>query len=267
MRAVVLAAGEGTRLRPYSADRPKCLVELAGQSLLAHQLDVLAGAGITDVTVVTGYRGEQIDALGLATVRNPEYDRTNMVTSLMYARSLLDGSADVLVAYADIVYEPTVVAALVDSPAPFATTIDLDWHRLWSERLTDPLADAETLELDPDGHIVELGRKPRSLADIEGQYMGLIKFSAAFAPTAVAFWEGLDRDATYDGKDLPNMYMTSFLQALVDAGHPLQAVPVRGGWLEVDSREDLEGYRRMLTEGRLATFWSPDGNRPLDHGE
>jgi choline kinase len=258
----VLAAGEGTRLRPYSADRPKCLVELGGQSLLAHQLGVLSGAGIADITVVTGYRSEQIEALGLPTFHNPLYAKTNMVASLMYARELLDGSDDVLVAYADIVYEPAVVAAIAGSPAPFATTVDLDWYRLWSERLSDPLADAETLRLDADGHILELGRKPRSLADIEGQYMGLIRFSAAFAPTAVAFYEALDPCAMYDGKDLPNMYMTSFLQALVDAGHPLQAIPVHGGWLEVDSRDDLEGYRQMLAEGRLETFWSPRGNRP-----
>ena len=60
MRAVILGAGEGTRLRPYTDDRPKCLVELAGRTLLAWQLDALAAAGVSDTTIVTGYRADQI---------------------------------------------------------------------------------------------------------------------------------------------------------------------------------------------------------------
>ena len=62
MKAIILAAGEGIRLRPYTLDRPKCLVELVGKSLLEHQLAALRAAGITDITMVTGYRANQIEA-------------------------------------------------------------------------------------------------------------------------------------------------------------------------------------------------------------
>ena len=95
MRAVILAAGEGTRLRPHTNDRPKCLVELAGRPLLAWQLDALHAAGVTDVTIVTGYRADQI-TVGTRRVHNDRYDDTNMVASLMCARAAFDGTDDVL---------------------------------------------------------------------------------------------------------------------------------------------------------------------------
>ena len=86
MRAIILAAGEGTRLRPHTLDRPKCLVPLAGRPLLAWQADALRRAGVDDITVVTGYRADQVATLGFATVHNDRFRETNMVASAMCAR-------------------------------------------------------------------------------------------------------------------------------------------------------------------------------------
>ncbi|MCP3902664.1 MAG: phosphocholine cytidylyltransferase family protein [Planctomycetes bacterium] len=254
MRAIILAAGEGTRLRPHTLDRPKCLVELAGRSLLLRQVDALLEAGISDITVVTGYRADQVEQLGLPTAHNPRYDETNMVTSLMCAADRLDGTDDVIVAYGDIVYEPRIVTQLAECDAPLATTVDLEWLRLWQLRNEDPLADAETLRLDTDGYIVELGKKPSSLEEIQAQYMGLILIRAAVAPVIAALHRDLDPAGPYDGRDLDNMFMTSFLQHLIDHDHPIRAVPVRGGWFEVDTVEDLACYERLHAEGTLGEY-------------
>lgn len=253
-RAIILAAGQGTRLRPYTDDRPKCLVELAGRPLLQHQASVLSSEGITDITVVTGYQAGKIRALGFATAHNPDYESTNMVASLMCAAGLLKGDKEVLICYGDIVYGPKIVRALADCPAPFATTVDRDWLRLWRARSQDPLKDAETMRLNPDGTIRELGKRPRTLEEIEGQYMGLIRVSAGFAGRLTGIYGRMDRAAAYDGKTFPQMFMTSFLQYLIDKGNPLTAVPVDGGWLEVDTVEDLELFNRLDREGRLGEF-------------
>lgn len=250
MKAIILAAGEGTRLRPYTTDRPKCLVELGGRPLLAWQIDALRAAGVDEIVAVTGYLADQVAAFGLPTRENPRYAETNMVASLMFAREDLAGDTDVLIAYADILYEPGIVEALMASEADLATTIDLEWRKLWDQRMADPLADAETLKLDGGGRILELGKKPASLDEIQGQYMGLVKVAASLAPRLVETWDRLGREAA-DPKKHENMYMTDFLQYLADHVAPLMAVPVRGGWIEVDSREDLELYRSRFDEGRL----------------
>ncbi len=250
-RAVVLAAGEGTRLRPLTEDRPKCLVELAGRPLLAWQLAALGGAGIDDVTIVTGYRADQITG-GTRRVHNPRYADTNMVASLMCARDAFDGTDDVVIAYGDIVYEPRLVAALAGARSGVAIVMDRAWARLWELRMEDPLADAETLRLDTDGYLVELGRPPRSRADIEGQYVGLIQARAGSAADWCARYDSLDPRGPYEGRDRDHMFMTAYLQLLIDAGVPVDAVPVEGGWLEVDTLDDLAAYEALRGRGELA---------------
>lgn len=251
MRAIILAAGEGTRLRPHTLDRPKCLVELAGRPLLEHQIDALETAGIDDITIVTGYRAEQIARYARPTRHNAAYATTNMVASLMAAADLLDGREDVLIAYSDIVYEPRVVIELCRCPAALCTTVDRQWLRLWRLRCENPLADAETLKLDSRNDIVEIGRKTESYGDIHAQYMGLILARAEVAGVLPSIHDGLDAGGLYDGKPKERMYMTSFLQWLIDHGRPVRAVPVDGGWLEVDSADDLALYARLYDQGRL----------------
>lgn len=258
MRTIILAAGEGNRLRPHTLDRPKCMVELLGYPIVMRQLDTLRDAGVEDITLVTGYRAEMLNGFGVATRHNPEFASTNMVYTLMCARDLLDGKDDVLIAYADIVYEGRVLDAILSSESPISTTVDSDWQKLWGNRNEDPLTDAETLRLDDDSNILELGKKPESLKQIEGQFMGLIKVRADQVVMLVDHYDALDRDAVYDGKDFRNLYMTSFLQSLIDSGHPIRAVQISGGWLEVDTTGDLALYEQLHADGRLGPLINLD---------
>lgn len=245
MRAVVLAAGTGSRLGAHTAQRPKCLVELQGRPLLDWQLDALAAAGITDVTLVTGYMPQTLAGRGTRQAHNPDFATTNMVASLVCARDSFDGSDDVLIAYGDIVYAPRLVAALHAPRTPVAVAVDTEWLELWSQRMPDPLADAETLKIDPAGNLVEIGRKPTSYDDIEAQYIGLIVVRADFAGEFVARYDTL-------GPERATMYMTDFLQGFVDSGSAVGAVRVAGGWIEVDTPDDLAFYEALAADGRLA---------------
>lgn len=230
------------------------MVPLAGIPLLVRQINTVRGVGIEEITVVTGYCADLVERLGVPTRHNPDFETTNMVHSLMCAADLLDGGDDVLITYADLVYEPRVVEALLGCSKPISTTVDLRWKELWGMRLEDPRTDAETLRLDADANITELGGIPRSLEEAEGRFMGLIKVRGDFAPQLVQFHEALDRDRPLDRQPVNTMYMTTFLQALIDAGFPVRAVPVKGGWLEIDTTADLELFERLEHQGRLARF-------------
>ena len=104
-RALILAAGQGTRLRPLTDDKPKCLVPLVGQSLLGRQVDTLKQCGIDDIHIATGYRSDQLEALGFATTKNPRFDSTNMVETLFSALPFIRQTGDLVIAYGDIVYQ------------------------------------------------------------------------------------------------------------------------------------------------------------------
>ena len=249
MKAIILAAGQGTRLRPLTNDRPKCLVELAGKPLLEHQLSVLRNAGISDIHVVGGYRAEQLKRPGLTLHINEHYAKTNMVSTLFCASAVMTGEDDLIISYGDIVYEPRVLDALMNCDAPIVLAVDREWKRYWAARMNNPLADAETLKLSNVNQIVELGKKPGSYDDIQGQYTGLIKIRADKVPRLLETWQAMDRDAIYDGKDYDNMYMTSFLQHLIDSGWEARAALIDNGWAEVDCEADLLAAQDFWTAG------------------
>jgi choline kinase len=238
LKAILLVAGEGTRLRPYTLDRPKCLVEVDGVSLLDRQLAVLrCDARVTRMVMIGGYKAEMLARPGIAVKLNPRYFETNMVWTLFSAEEELEG--DILICYGDIVYGANILSALLDCDADIAITVDKDWESYWRARNEDPLADAETLKLHPDGRVYELGQKPRSLSEIEGQYMGLIKLSAKGVSVIKEVFNQARAAGALRGKPVEKAYMTDLLQAVIDAGYSLQSVPVHGGWIEVDTVDDL----------------------------
>ncbi|MBM3846637.1 MAG: phosphocholine cytidylyltransferase family protein, partial [Verrucomicrobia bacterium] len=152
MRALILAAGRGSRMRSLTAHKPKCLVELAGRPLLEWQFAALRTAGVTEVAVVRGYRAESLAGPGYTLLENPRWAQTNMVSSLLCADAWLrDGEC--VVSYSDIVYHPNVVQTLTGSREGLSLTYDRLWRTLWGERFEDPLADAETFRCDGHGRL------------------------------------------------------------------------------------------------------------------
>jgi choline kinase len=249
-KAIILAAGEGTRLRPYTLERPKCLVEVGGISLLDRQLAVLASEGVTDIVMIGGYKADLLRRDGIDLQLNPRYYETNMVWTLFCAEPALEGGA--LICYGDIVYSRQALQTLLAAPGDIAVTIDLDWEAYWRARNEDPLADAETLKLTADGRILEIGQKPKSLAEIEGQYMGLIKLSAVGARQLRQVFHDANVQGSLRGKPLEKAYMTDLLQAMIDLGYRLDSVPVHGGWVEVDTVQDLHNKVTKLRLDEIA---------------
>lgn len=254
MKAIILAAGQGTRLRPHTDDKPKCMVELAGKPLLHRQLEALRSVGVQRILLVGGYRADRLEAEGVERAINPRYAETNMVGTLFCAEDWMTPGEDFLIAYGDIVYEPRVVQSLLDTDAPIAVSVDRQWQALWESRMDNPLSDAETLKIRDGNQIIELGKKPRSLDEIQGQYMGLIKVRGDHVAAFRKAWHALDQKALYDGKDFDNMYMTSFIQHLIDSGHDVRAAFTDNGWIEVDTVEDLAHYEKMQYAGALDRF-------------
>lgn len=256
VRAVILAAGRGARLGDLTADRPKVLLEVAGRTVLAHQRTALAAAGVEEVHLVVGHAEEAVrrhpDVAGLTLWVNPSWATTNMVATLAAATGVLDGGADVLIAYGDIVFEPRLVTALAAvADAEIAVAVDLDWERYWRARMDDPFADVETLRMDASGGIVEIGAPARSAAEVEAQFCGLLRFRADRAAAVVARWAALGPTERVRGRAREGLFMTDLLQLLVDEGWDVRAAPFRSGWLEFDGPADL-----ALDP---AQFWTPPG--------
>lgn len=237
MKAVILAAGRGSRMKDLTDEGPKCLLELRGKALLDWQLKALREAGISEIAIVTGYKRELLTNRGLAEFHNPRWADTNMVSSLACAQVWLLAEP-CIVSYSDIFYEASAVESLMTSAARLAVTYDPHWLKLWEKRFGDPLLDAETFRLNSDKTLAEIGNKPKSVQEVQGQYMGLLRF------TPEGWSEVLRIRAGLPAAECDRMHMTGTLQKVIEAGRiAIEAIPYELTWGEVDSAEDLMAYQ------------------------
>jgi choline kinase len=243
MKAIILAAGRGSRLKGFTEEQPKCLNRVGGRTLIDRQLESLRGGGVNEVVIVAGYRSEMLVPFASRLVVNAEWADTNMVMSLLCARK--EFHEPVVVSYSDILYGPSVVQSLVRDGRDAVVAYDLEWRPLWELRSETPLADTESFRITADGRILDIGRKVASLDEPQGQYMGIMRFSPA-ALTWITDYADANPTA------VRKMDMTTLIRTLIEAGKPFHGAPVRGGWFEVDTTRDLETSERLLRDGRLS---------------
>jgi choline kinase len=255
MTAVLLAAGRGSRLYPLTDTQPKAMTQLHGRCLIDYQIDSLRRAGVDDITVITGYRGDMFSADATRYIENADWETTNMVESLFCAEAHFGN--DLIVCYGDIVFEDGVIAALLAEPSDTGVVIDRDWRSYWAARIDDPLDDAETLKLGDDGRILEIGQKPHGYDDIEAQYIGLMRFRG---PAVQAVRDARARilrgwPTTRPDRNPQKAYMTDLLTDMIENGQRVQGVPIHRGWFEIDTYRDYEVATENLSldpDGRIA---------------
>lgn len=260
MKVIILAAGQGTRLRPLTDDRPKCMVEVNGRSIIERQLDTIRACGIQeqDITIICGYCNDVLKNrfadTRLRFIVNEQYDSTNMVCSLMCARSLMKTEEDIIISYGDIIYGEDVFQKILAAEDDMSVIVDDGWYEYWSERCENPLDDAETLMFDAENFLTEIGQKTTELAKVQSQYIGLMRFRgeglkkmldlSAEAKRRSESGEGLWRTT----RNYTKMYMTDLLQGLIDEGNKLRAVHIQRGWFEIDDCEDLKVVEVKLNQ-------------------
>lgn len=258
MKVVILAAGQGTRLRPLTDDRPKCMVEVNGKSIIERQLDTMRACGVQDedITIVCGYCSDvlkdKFKDTNIHFIVNEQYDTTNMVCSLMCAKPLLESEEDIIISYGDIIYEEPVFKKILEAEDDISVIVDDGWFRYWSERFENPLDDAETLIFDQNDYLTEIGQKTKNLAWVQSQYIGLMRFRGSGLKQMLAVNEEAER-RDREGQTLwrttrnyAKMYMTDLLQGLIDEGYNLRAVHIHRGWFEIDDRDDLKLVESQL---------------------
>ena len=260
MKAIILAAGEGTRLRPLTLTRPKCLLEIKGKPLLDWQIEVAHQAGIQEIIVIKGYLQEKIDRPDVRSYINNNFATTNMVETLFCAESKLSGT--IIVSYGDIIYEKKVLQKLIECTDDLAVVVDKNWNYYWQMRFEKPLNDVESMKIDHTGFITSIGQKVQNLDDIQGQYIGLMKFQNNGIDQIKEFYKKTKNESKLGTNPLnPKLpfkqsYMTDFLQGLINSNHKIKAVPIFGGWLELDSINDYQLYQKKQENNTISELIS-----------
>lgn len=255
MKAVILAAGQGTRLKKYTENLPKGMLSFMGKTIIERQIAMYQQCGIEKIIVVRGFAADKIQYEGVTYYTNEDYANTNMVESLMAAKA--EFNEDIIVSYSDILFEEKMLKVMMKSEADFSVAVDDDWKAYWKKRYGKVDFDTESLALDEDNNIVELGLESPRLEDIDARYVGLLKFSKtglAHIQTILqeAYANFEDKPWQQSGKTVRKAYMTDLLQAVIESGKSVKAERFHNGWIEFDTNEDYENACRWVEDGSIA---------------
>ena len=255
MKAIILAAGSGTRLGKYTENLPKCMLNFNGKTLIQRQIETLRSTGINDIVVVKGYMEEKIQLPDVKYYINEDYANTNMVETLFTAEEEMND--DILVCYADILYDKKVVEKILSSNVDIGVTVDNEYWDYWKKRLEKPEEDTESLVIDDYGKIIELGDTNCSLDKAKVRYVGLIKFSKKGVEILKKVYHDnrekyFSSDSSWmRSKSFKKAYMTCMLQAIIDAGYRVDPIVIIKGWMEFDTVEDYEKANEWLENGTI----------------
>jgi choline kinase len=217
-----------------------------------------ARAGITELVVIRGYRGDVLERFvrdlvpagtTLHFVDNPAWPTNNVLQSLACARAFLDRPT--LLTYSDIIFTPAVAAAAVASDAEIGLVIDRDFRSIYVGRTEHPLDEGEVSDLRPDGDVHRVGKRALAAADAIGEFIGLARLGAGGVATVAAAVDHLRATIADDAPfqratTFRNAYLTDLLQHLIDGGTRVAPILIDGQWREIDTSQDLERARLLV---------------------
>jgi L-glutamine-phosphate cytidylyltransferase len=243
VKAVILAAGQGTRIRSVHGEHPKCLIEVDNTTILDHQLDSLSLAGIRDVAIVVGYEKEQIinhvmnrkgrNLQRIHFIENPAFAITNNIYSLWLALEWLRGDS-FIVLNADVIFDAEILDIAVRSKSPISMIVD----PLWRD---------ETMKVIIHGNRVMQMSKKILREHFSGTYIGITVFSKTIQPRF------FDKMSSLISAGRVNDFFNVAVQDLVDEGVDVGYTSTDGlAWAEIDDPTDLS-FAQQNVFPQLAT--------------
>lgn len=239
MKAIILAAGMASRLRPLTLTTPKSLLRVGNRSLLQRSMDALIANGVKEFCIVTGYLHEMIEdfvkkqyagKIDVTFIYNEVYETTNNIYSLWLARPFAEGQ-EVLLLDSDLLYDPQIVARVLSTDAPNVLT--LIRHELGEEEMK--------VVTDEKGSIKEISKTCKP-ADAAGESLGIEKMGVSYTKALYRELEPMMNE-----EHLENVFYERAFERLIPQGHTYQVLDVTELFsCELDTIEDFENAKAKI---------------------
>jgi len=244
-KALIIAAGLGSRLKKHTTNLPKCMLDFGGKTLLQRQLDSYKKCGIKDISLVKGYKKEKINYKGIKYFENTDFKNNNILNSIFYAEKIINGN--IIISYSDILFDASVVQRTLDSDHDISVVVDIDWRGYYVGRKDHPISEAENVIFNSNNEVEKIGKINTGNEDVHGEFIGMIKlsnrgteiFKQHFNRLKKIYWN----KPFQRSKIFQKAYLTDFIQELVDIGVKVHCVIIESGWKEIDTVED---YKKAL---------------------
>ncbi|HKY73291.1 MAG TPA: isocitrate lyase/phosphoenolpyruvate mutase family protein [Nitrospira sp.] len=262
--AIIPAAGFEKQLLPLIEDKPKCLLDIKGKTILERAVGALNDANIKEIAVVRGYKKEAIALPNIRYYDNDRYEETGELFSIFCAESEMKGRTIIL--YGDIIFDSAILEKLLRSPADVTLVIDLAWRdqleRGGPAQHLNPdlvtLAEApgnaslsRFVMGDEEHRIVKIGQH-LPLDQVHGEFIGMAMFSEkgtqAFRDCYRNSKQKYQSAGFHEASTVSKASFTDLIQELIDQGHRVDAVTIFKGWMEVDSFEEYQSAWAKLRQ-------------------
>ena len=248
MKVIILAAGMGSRLKPLTNDKPKCMVKLFNETLIERQIKIFHNCNINDITIVTGYRGELINIPDVNYVKNKNYEKTNMNESLFCA--LEPSNSPILVTYSDIVFEQKIIEQMLEVTEGIRLAVSLNWKKNYQNRRLHPLSEAENVLME-NGRVLQIRKNISESSQNQqiGEFLGIMMLSSDHVKILLERYSYLKKNhmgTFHNAPSLSNAYITDMLQELIDSSISVDPVFIQGMWHEIDTPEDLKNAEKQI---------------------
>jgi choline kinase len=251
-RAIIIAGGLGSRLSHYTENLPKCMLSVAGKTMLQRQIDNYIANEFHEINIIRGYKKEKInyDHKSINYYDNDSYINTGILEGLFSAKDAIHG--DVVVSYSDILFEPHILSRLDKSNSDITIVIDVDWKKTYKGRTDHPINEAENVILDSDNNVLKIGKVLTEKTDVHGEFIGLMRLTKKGSEILKLHYErdkyNFSNKPFQRAKVFEKAYLTDILQDMIDLGVSVGCMIIEGGWKEIDTVQDYENALREFSD-------------------
>jgi choline kinase len=253
MNIILLASGQGSRLRPETEDYPKPLVKVnSNKRIFDYFLDATKRIKSEfEIIIATGYKYKNFDHLNLTTIYNPFYETTNMLFGIWFTINKIKSlEKDLIVSYGDIIFPPNTFEKLREKDEITIVT-DSDWESNYIGRTSHGYNECEKCIVDNNGYLLVASKNlPKEFIKYK-EFIGVIYIPKRFINvikdhlnTIFASEEEFDNKFAFSDT-LRKAYLTDFLSYLVINNFKIKCLEVIGKWYEIDTIQDLEKIRGL----------------------
>ncbi len=247
-KAIIVAAGQSPRLLPLTSNKPHCLLRVGNKTIMERALDALRSCGINYIVVVRGYQGKKINYSHIRYFENIGYENNGILSSLFCAEGEINDGF--VFSYSDIIYGTDVLQKLLKDESDISLVVDTEWMNHYHQRHQHPQEEAE-LTMVEGNRITRIGKNIANPLEAKGEFIGLAKFTKRGAEILRSNYARVLSECRgkpfHNAPSVEEAYFTDMIQEIIDKGYIVHNVDIQGGWVEIDTIEDLERARGQFS--------------------
>ncbi len=258
---IIIAAGRGTRLAPYTNNKPKCLVSIGEFTILDWQLRTFAAHDIKNFVIICGYQQQAIKehcksyTQNIIFINNDDYANNNILTSLLYAIDHIKD--DILITYSDLFITTDVLSSLLNSPADIALSVDKNFIKIYEGRTDHPLSEAEVCAVTDTLKIQTIGKRSLPPEQAWGEFIGLLHLTSNGSAIVQRTCKDIQKNTAPNApfiraKTFNQAYLTDMFQHMINQGIDIYAAPLLGYWREIDTVQDKQRTEQLLIKEKMS---------------